>query len=99
MSKKVREERKQANKRLIPHSVISQAESGFEKAALMPATEKTFSLMDEHVKELSTEKFGWKKYNWIWRKMVDRSKAKTLQKESYNRCRLSPERNEKMHPC
>ena len=52
------EERKQANGNLFSHSNLAQAKNGGERVALMPATEKSFNIMNYDVKKLSTEQTG-----------------------------------------
>ena len=56
VSKLLREETKQANGNLFSDSILTQAKSGEEEKALMPATFKSFSLLDNDIKELTTEK-------------------------------------------
>ena len=58
ISKILRQETKQSNENLFFHSILTQATSGEDEKALIPATEKAFSLMVDHIRELFTEKFG-----------------------------------------
>ena len=58
-------EKKQANGNFFSHSSLTEAKSGGEKVALMPATEKAFNLCVDVVKELSTEQTVWKNVKWM----------------------------------